>query len=154
MTLYGDCRHILPEATHFSRALPTETFADIVCAPAALPQGFQAGLLLFESGVRMHLPQSFFAEAVLSCGMSARDTLSFSSISETSALLSLSRAFRFKNRLFEPMEVRVSYDPALSLYRNLTRGFVCALNTLIPKEADLETLPQCTRHSLRVSLLS
>lgn len=160
LTVFGDTAHLADlflRHENLKEASPSPVFADVYCASArgkAAPK--KCALLLFEGGKRLTLPHGFFAECALSCGMSPRDTLTFSSLSEESALLCLTRSFVYGGRLYEPMEVRTVRLPTLSLYQNLTRAFVdylaAALKTTEEK-TDLETVSQRTGDALRHPLL-
>ena len=63
-------------------------------------------------------------ENIITCGMSARSTLSFSSVGEDTAVLSLSRKI---GDTF-PCEIRVSLFKNLSIYENLVINAVRLLN--------------------------
>lgn len=80
----------------------------------------------------------------LSCGMSARDTLSFSSISQGSAMLCLTRAVDALGLSLEPMELRVPYDESLCLYENLVCAFCLLVTTQLSARRNrcLEALPR------------
>ena len=159
LTVFGDTAHLADlflRHKNLKEASPSPVFADVYCASArgkTAPK--KCALLLFEGGKRLTLPHGFFAECALSCGMSPRDTLTFSSLSEESALLCLTRSFVYGGRLYEPMEVRVRHLPTLSLYQNLTRAFIECLATLKTTEEknDLETVSLRTGDALRHPLL-
>ena len=55
----------------------------------------------------------------ISCGMSPKATLSFSSVSDTDALLSINRDIPIGDKLLQRGEKRVALLPKLSLYDNL-----------------------------------
>lgn len=74
-------------------------------------------------GTQSCLPPFVFAKAAVSCGMCAHDSVSFSSIGECSALLCLTRAVPFRQRLFEPAEIRVPFSHRLGIYHNLALSF-------------------------------
>lgn len=159
MTLYGNCAHVRPLLEQYPRLRlltdPTP-FSDVVVFDPELKRlPKKTRLFLFESQALTEPPSACLTLAALSCGMSARDTLSFSSVSENSALFCLSRAFVFGTRLFEPMELRVPFSQAHGLYENLTLALLhLLLNPLTPKEPDeLETLSQRAEDPLGLSVL-
>ncbi len=133
MTLYGDCSHIVSMGNEkLTLAEKGASFADVVLLPKGEPlkdAPKRCALVLFDAEEK-NLPPALSAAAALSCGMCAHDTLSFSSVKENEAQLCLTRAFFFHNTLIEPFESKVPFDPALSLYRNMTRGFLISLNHL------------------------
>lgn len=134
MTLYGDCTHLFstraPCRSPLVRKTENSGYADVILWDDTLLKddcAMHCALFLFNAQNTPRLPQNIRAQCALSCGMCAHDTLSFSSVKGEHAFLCLTRSFFFQGRLYEPMEQKVSYDPSLSLYRNLTRAFVTDL---------------------------
>jgi hypothetical protein len=65
---------------------------------------------------------SMKVRSAVSCGMREKDSITFSSISETDAMVCLKRRVDFLNYQFEPCEFRVPFDRNRGLYANLALG--------------------------------
>ncbi len=65
---------------------------------------------------------SMRVRSAVSCGMRERDSVTFSSIGESEAMVCLKRRVNFLSREFEPCEFRVKFDRRRGLYTNLALG--------------------------------
>lgn len=65
---------------------------------------------------------SMHVRSAVSCGMRERDSVTFSSIGETDAMVCLKRRVNFLDAEFEPCEFRVPFDRTRGLYANLALG--------------------------------
>lgn len=65
---------------------------------------------------------SMRVKSAVSCGMREKDSVTFSSIGETDAMVCLKRCVNFLNSEFEPCEFRVEFNRSRSLYANLALG--------------------------------
>ncbi len=65
---------------------------------------------------------SISVKSAVSCGMRERDSVTFSSIGETDAMVCLKRRVNFLGVEFEPCEFRVPFDRTRGLYANLALG--------------------------------
>ncbi len=61
-------------------------------------------------------------KSAISCGMREKDSVTFSSISETEAMICLKRKIVFFDVEFEPCEFRVKFSRSRGLYSNLALG--------------------------------
>ncbi len=65
---------------------------------------------------------SMHVKSAVSCGMRERDSVTFSSIGESEAMICLKRRVNFLSFEFEPCEFRVPFDRKRGLYENLALG--------------------------------
>ncbi|MBR5459265.1 MAG: hypothetical protein IKV53_00215 [Clostridia bacterium] len=65
---------------------------------------------------------SMRVNSAVSCGMRERDSVTFSSIGEESAMVCLKRRVNFLDREFDPCEFKVPFDRGRGLYANLALG--------------------------------
>ena len=65
---------------------------------------------------------SMRVKSAVSCGMREKDSVTFSSIGESDAMVCLKRRVNFLSTEFEPCEFRVVFDRSRGLYANLALG--------------------------------
>lgn len=64
----------------------------------------------------------------VSCGMETTDSVTFSSISEDSAIVCIRRQILFSNKIISPCEFKAPFNNDLSLYMNLVKSLVWYLS--------------------------
>jgi len=76
------------------------------------------------------IPDSIVNSNIISCvsavsaGMGPKATLSFSSIGDETAVLSVNREVDFFGNIICPCEIRVNFIKSLSVYENMVYGFL------------------------------
>ena len=65
---------------------------------------------------------SMHVRSAVSCGMREKDSVTFSRIGESDAMVCLKRRVNFLSAEFEPCEFRVNFDRTRGLYANLALG--------------------------------
>ena len=81
---------------------------------------------------------SIECNGVISCGMSRRSTVSFTSIGEQKAMLAVNRSIRAGNRLTEQCEMHCPFDRNLSIYENLVLSAIRLLDDSVGKDREVE----------------
>jgi hypothetical protein len=77
-------------------------------------------------------------ESLVFCGMQAKNSVLFSSVSHESAMLCLQRSVVFQNRELEVGEYPVSYHENGSLYDNLVCSFINVCDRMCKHEEMLQ----------------
>ena len=78
-------------------------------------------IVIINSGNKSHIEwMSGLDAGVITCGMLAKDTMTFSSISENSAVISLQRSLPLKNTVIEPFEMPVTKHKDFDEYSMLS----------------------------------
>lgn len=62
--------------------------------------------------------------SAISCGMQGIDSVTFSSISEDSALVCIRRSLKFKGTVIDPCEFKASFDGRLGIFYNLVISMI------------------------------
>lgn len=79
----------------------------------------EVGVCFFSSNLSIDFSGFKGLVGTVSCGMSLTDTVSFSSISENKALVSVRREILLPEKIIQISEFISSYNPQLSTYHNL-----------------------------------
>ncbi len=77
-----------------------------------------------DSIVNANIISCVSAVSAVSAGMGPKATLSFSSIGDETAVLSVNREVDFFGNIICPCEIRVNFVKSLSVYENMVYGFL------------------------------
>lgn len=97
--------------------------AGVTIADRQLKLSHDAGILLVNSQNLPVITGGGKVDAVLSCGMNQKDSLTFSAIDRETALLCLQRDVPLGDYTLQSGEFPVKYFPELSVYHNIAMGF-------------------------------
>lgn len=68
--------------------------------------------------------------SAISCGMQGLDSVTFSSISEDSALVCIRRSIIFGNNVIDPCEFKTDFDSQVGIFHNLVTSMIGFLTEL------------------------
>lgn len=105
-----------------------ERDADIAAAGRRLTMAHNAEILLINSEKLPEIDGFGKARRLVSCGMSEKDTVNFSSIDADRAVLCVQRGIVCGNVQLESGEYPVEYDRNLSIYNNIVLS-ICKMIT-------------------------
>lgn len=79
---------------------------------------------IFDSNYAMKVLELKNVNSAISCGMQDIDSVTFSSISEDSALVCIRRRLIFNNRFIEPCEFKASFNRRFGIFQNLVISLI------------------------------
>lgn len=79
---------------------------------------------IFESKNALKVLELKKVNSAVSCGMEGLDSVTFSSISEDTALVCIRRPIVFKGKSFEPCEFKAKFNTKYGIYQNLVMSLV------------------------------
>lgn len=79
---------------------------------------------IFDSKNALKVLELKKVNSAVSCGMEGLDSVTFSSISEDTALVCIRRPIVFKGKAYEPCEFKASFNTKCGIYQNLAVSLV------------------------------
>lgn len=79
---------------------------------------------IFDSNYALKVRELKNVNSAISCGMQDIDSVTFSSISEDSAIVCIRRSLYFGNSFIDPCEFKVCFDRQYGIYHNLVLSLI------------------------------